>query len=434
MGDRHTRITKRVVDSLKPEAERYEVHDTDTKGFMLRVSTTGRITFYVYYRHNGVRRRPMIGGYPRLTVEQARAEARRYLSEATLGKDLSQERQDLRDAESFETFAKVYMKDALQRVGRRTHEENQRRLDLHLLPALREKKLSAINKGDIVRLHRRLAERRPLQVKDKVSGEAKPCKTKTTGGPINANRCLMLLKAMFNAAERWGIIPEGSSPCRHVELFKEKARERYLNPEEFKRLAEALEQAEATKDVSPWAVAAIRLLILTGCRLREILDLRWEYVDAGAKCLRLPESKTGAKVVHLNAPALEILTRLYKLRGKDNPWVIQGHVLNQQLINLTKPWYRIRAKAGLPDLRIHDLRHCYAGVGASLGLGLPIVGKLLGHTQGRTTERYANLAPDPVQAAAEKIGEALVDMMTGKTKVVELHPQKPDEQDVEAAK
>ncbi len=431
----HQKLTKRVLDVLTSGPDRYEIHDTETKGFMLRVNPNGRKLFYCYYRINGVRRRPMIGEYPRLTVEKARDEAKRYLSEATLGRDLSLERQDLRASDTFETFAEMYMKDAAKRVRGRTLEENQRRIDLHLIPALGPKKLTTITKSDMTRLHHRLAEKRPLQVTDG-AGNVKQSKTKTTGGHINANRCLMLLRAMFNTAERWGVVPEGSNPCRHVELFKEKPRERYLNPEEFKRLAEALAWAEKGNHATPWAIAALRLLIMTGCRLREILDLRWEYVDAGSKCLRLPESKTGAKVIHLNAPALEVLTTLYQLRGK-SPWVIQGHVRGQQLINLTKPWYRIRAQAGLPDLRIHDLRHCFAGVGASLGLGLPIVGKLLGHTQGRTTERYANLAPDPVQAAAEKIGNALVDMMSGKTKVVELRPRNEENgavEDVDAEK
>jgi len=332
------KITKRLVESLKPRDDRYEVLDSETNGFMVRVYPNGRKVFLCYYRFKGLRRRPRIGEYPTLTVEKARDEAKRFLSEAVLGRDLSQERQDLRAAESFKIFSEAYMADEAKRVAPRTLEENQRRLDLHLIPALGREKLTAITKADVVRLHQRLGERRPLTRRPPAEGaEARAYPRKMTGGPVNANKCLMLLKAMFNTAERWGLTPEGSNPCRHVQPFKEKPRERYLTPDEFQRLAEALAGAEREKQASPWAIAAIRLLILTGCRKEEVLGLRWEYVDAASRCLRLPDSKTGAKVIYLNAPATEVLTELYRLRSTKNPWIIQGHVHGGRLINLTKP-------------------------------------------------------------------------------------------------
>jgi integrase len=227
---------------------------------------------------------------------------------------------------------------------------------------------------------------------------------------------------MFGMAERWGMLPVGSNPARFVKAFKEHHRERYLTPDELARLADALNAAQASGTASPWAVGTIKLLMFTGCRRDEILTLQWSFIDAEGRCLRLPESKTGAKVVYLNAPALEVLTGLAKLREAGNPYVIVGHVAGARLVNLTKPWYRILKAANLEGLRLHDLRHVYAGMGAALGLGLPVVGKLLGHTQAQTTQRYANLAPDPVAAAAERIGEALLEAMDkGRARVVELN-------------
>jgi integrase len=156
-------------------------------------------------------------------------------------------------------------------------------------------------------------------------------------------------------------------------------------------------------------VAAIRLLILTGCRRSEILTLRWEYVDFDDECLRLPESKTGAKVIYLSAPALEVLNNL---NPQPEGWVITGAKEGMHLVNLRKPWLRIRKVAGIEDVRIHDLRHSYASIAVGLGEGLPMIGKLLGHSQAKTTHRYAHLAPDPVKAASERVGVVLAGIMS----------------------
>jgi hypothetical protein len=172
-----------------------------------------------------------------------------------------------------------------------------------------------------------------------------------------------------------------------------------------------LAESERTATEWPSVIAAVRLLILTGCRLSEILTLQWSYVDVEAACLRLPDSKTGAKVVHLNAPALAVLAGLEREDG--SPWVICGGKPGAHLINLEKPWRRIRAAAGIPDVRLHDLRHSFASVAVGLGEGLPMIGKLLGHTQVQTTARYAHLAADPVKVRASGWGAAIVGMMAG---------------------
>jgi integrase len=167
-----------------------------------------------------------------------------------------------------------------------------------------------------------------------------------------------------------------------------------LSPAELARLGEAL----AADDGSPYVVAAVKLLVFTGARLGEVLNLEWGWIDFERGEVRLPDSKTGAKTLHLPLPALADLPRL-----DDNPHVIVGQKAGAALVNLEKPWRAIRATVGLDDVRLHDLRHAFASVAASSGMGLPIIGKMLGHTQAATTARYAHLASDPVKAAAAAV-------------------------------
>jgi integrase len=180
-----------------------------------------------------------------------------------------------------------------------------------------------------------------------------------------------------------------------------------LSADEFSRLGDAL----AASDRSPFVVAAIKLLIFTGARLSEVLGLRWEWIDFERGEARLPDSKTGAKTLHLPPPALAILANLPRVEG--NPHVIVGNVAGAALVNLEKPWRATRKVARLDDVRLHDLRHAFAAVAASSGMGLPIIGKMLGHTQAATTQRYAHVASDPVKAAAASVAGKIEGAMRG---------------------
>ena len=202
-------------------------------------------------------------------------------------------------------------------------------------------------------------------------------------------------------------------PYRIVSKFKLRKRERYLSAAELSRLGDVLSEAERIRTEQPSVITAVRLLLLTGCRLSEILSLRWTQVDFDYACLRLADSKTGAKEVHLNAPALEILAKFERVDA--NPYVIAGAKPGAHLVNLRRPWLRLRKRADLNDVRIHDLRHSFASVAVGLGEGLPIVGKLLGHTQYRTTQRYAHISVDPAKAATERVGAAIAGMMGNRT-------------------
>ena len=202
------------------------------------------------------------------------------------------------------------------------------------------------------------------------------------------------------------MIPRGSNPAAHIKPFPEKKRERYLSQDELDGLMAVLEDGEADGSIGPYIAAAIRLLIFTGCRLGEILTLEWASVDLDKGRLVFEKHKTdqhGAKIIPLNAPAQELLANLP--REESNPYVIVGEVPGKHLINLQKPWRRIRALADLDDVRIHDLRHSFASFAVGAGLSLPIIGGLLGHKSVQTTARYAHLAHDPLKQASDLVGQ-----------------------------
>ena len=223
--------------------------------------------------------------------------------------------------------------------------------------------------------------------------------------PYQSNRNLEIVSKMFNLAEMWGLRPDGSNPCRHVKKYKEEKRERYLSADELARLGEVLRQCEQEGIESASEINLIRLLVFTGCRLSEIQTLKWDYVDLENGVLRLPDSKTGAKIVHIGGAAARILSGIERL--DDNPWVIPGKYANTHLQEPQRPWRRIRARAGLDDVRIHDLRHTFASVAVSGGQGLPMIGKMLGHTQVQTTARYAHLATDPIKQATADVSASI---------------------------
>ena len=265
--------------------------------------------------------------------------------------------------------------------------EYRRLLDKIILPALGTKRAADVTRQDVQRLH--FAQR---------------------ATPIGANHALACLSTMFNLAERWGERPDGSNPCRHVEKYPQRKRERFLSPDELARLGDVLAAYGGSGKL--YAVAAIKLLVFTGARLGEILGLKWEWVDFARGEVRLPDSKTGAKTLHLPPPALEVLAALPRVAG--NPYVIVGGKPGAALVNIGQPWGVIRKAAGLQDVRIHDLRHSFASIAASGGMGLPIIGKMLGHTQAQTTQRYAHLASDPVKAAAATVAQKIAAAMNGK--------------------
>lgn len=381
------RLTKSIVEGAKPANHDIILWDREVRGFGCKVTPAGRRSYFCYYRtRDGIQRRPAIAQHGQVTVQQAREIARGWLHEVAAGGDPSRTRQQARGAPTVADLCHRFLEDhAACRNKAGTAYNYRRMVERFVLPALGRRRVADVTRSDVEHLHQSLA-----------------------ATPYQANRVVGLVSKMMNLAERWGWRPDGSNPVRHVDKNREARRERYLSAEEMARLGAALSEAEATGIATPEAIAAVRLLVFTGCRMSEILTLRWEHVDLARRCLRLPDSKTGAKVVHLNQAAIDILAGL---RRDLSGWVLPGAKPGGHLVNLQKPWRRLRRRAGLDDLRLHDLRHSFASVAAGLGEGLHMIGKLLGHSQPQTTHRYAHLADDPVRAASERVATAITTML-----------------------
>jgi integrase len=386
------KITKRSVDALKPAADGAEVvlWDTELKGFGIRVQRGGAKSYVLHYRAGIGRGAPLrkltIGrhGSP-WTPERARTEAKKLLGLIEDGADPAADKIARKEAPTMNELAERFLAEHAEAKRKAsTAAEYRRLLDNIILPPLGKRKVADVARADVTKLHH--ANRT---------------------APYQANRVLAVLSKMFNLAERWGLRPDGSNPCSHVEKFAEHKRERMLSPAELARLSGAL----TAHDGSPYAVAAVKLLVFTGARLGEVLGLRWDWIDIERGEARLPDSKSGAKTLHLPPPALALLAELPRLDG--NPHVIAGAKAGAALVNLEKPWRAIRGAAGLDDVRLHDLRHAFASVAVSSGMGLPIIGKMLGHTQPATTARYAHLASDPVKAAAAAVAGKIAAAMAG---------------------
>jgi len=223
--------------------------------------------------------------------------------------------------------------------------------------------------------------------------------------PYSANRVLYLVAILFNLAERWRLLPRGSNPARDVEEYCETARERYLSELEIRRLGKALAAAEADE---PEKVAAVKLLLLTGCRRGEIFSLRWQDIDRERRLLHLADSKTGPRPVMLSSSALAVIDRIPE---RHDVWVFPNPTKDGPVREMRKFWGAVLKAASITNLRLHDLRHSFASDGVAQGIPLYTVGKLLGHRQASTSQRYAHLADDPLRAASERIGAHLAGVM-----------------------
>ena len=410
------RISKRTVDAL-PESDRaIIVYDTELKGFGLRLGPSGVLTWFVEYRPGAGGRRATkkrhAYGSREFTPEQARQTAKELLASIALGKDPMANRQRERQAATFKEFAERYLKDEAEaKLKRGTVVNYEIAIRLHANPEIGKIKLDQITTADLSRLHATIGLTKPM----------------------TANRVMECISSIFRYAATSNLVPNGHNPTKGIRAFREQRRERFLSSDELAKFGEALREAETvgtpydvdeTKSsskhapkpenrriiINSYTAAAFRLLILTGARLREILNLRWDYVDLQRGLLLLPDSKTGRKAIVLNAHAIAVIRSL----NQQGEYVIYSEQDDKPRADLNRPWRTISTRAGLAGVRIHDLRHTHASVGAGEGLGLPIIGKLLGHTQASTTHRYAHLDTDPLRRASDLIADRLMVAMSAK--------------------
>lgn len=396
------RITKRLVDGLKPGDI---VYDTDVKGFAVRCQRRDRV-YMLRVRINGRQRWISIGqhGAP-WTAETAREEAQRLWGQIRSGVNVVAVRASKRNQPTMQQLCERFLDEHSRQHNKpRTVDAYERNNRNHIIPLLGDRTVAEITRNDIEDMKRKIHDGfTAKRTKPKREGGTGGLDVK--GGPGAANRTLGQLSKMFNLAEVWGWRAENSNPVRKVIRYKERKIERFLSTDELVRVGKVLARCEEDASIAPAAIAAIRLLIYTGARLSEILTLKWSYVDYERRLLLLPDSKTGAKPIVLNQPAIDVLKGIIKV--KNNPWVLIGRVEGDHLKNLEQPWRFIRKAASIPDVRIHDLRHSFASFAVMNGGSLPILGKLLGHTTPSTTARYAHLSNDPVSQLAETTGAAL---------------------------
>ena len=378
-----TTISRRTVEAL-PSGEREVVFwDHELSGFGVRVYPSGTKVYLVQTRSGGKSRRITIGRHGVLTAEQARRKAAQLIARIKAGERPARLQSPPDAGPTIAEVAERYMKEHVAvRCKPSTARACRSTLDRYLLPAFGARPLGTIGREEVAALQYRLHKT-----------------------PTMANRVVDLLSRLVNMAEAWGVAPDGGNPCRFVQKYKERSCERFLSEEEFGRLGRVLDELEAQGKVSANAVAAIRLLMLTGCRRGEIVTLRWEDVDLNAGELRLRDAKTGPRQVALSPAAVRVLSAIR--RHADNPWVIAGRKSGSRLSNLNVSWLVVRARAGLEDVRLHDLRHSFASRALALGESLSMIGKLLGHRKVQTTARYAHLAQDSVKVSAARVAESL---------------------------
>lgn len=382
-----TRLTKKAVDDAVATDSDTVLWDAGLPGFGVRIKPSGSKSFIIQYRNRfGRSRRHTVGRHGVMTLEEARRDARQLLSAAARGSDPRQDRVEDRLGLTVADLAERYMTQHCEgRCKSSTIAAHRWLLSKFIVPRLGNRLIAELKQSEVDTLHQELR-----------------------ATPYNANRVLGLIKAMYGRAEVWDLTPPGGNPATAVRPFRERKRQRFLTPDELRRLAQALRDCEEDASVSPFIVAAFRLLIATGARLNEVRLLRWDDIDWDQRLLVLHEHKSdthGAKALPLNSAAIGILRALPRLDG--NPYIIAGAVPNRPVVNLQKPWRRIRARAGLEDVRIHDLRHSFASFGIGLGTSLPIIGGLLGHRSMAATSTYAHLSADPLREASERVADLL---------------------------
>jgi integrase len=398
-------ITDQIAKQLKKNDIVWD--DLDT-GFGVRRQLRSSV-FIVRYRKNRIRECVTLGHHDKLSAEEARSKARVVLESVrrrTIDPLPWSIRRSKKGTIYFGEVAERYLNEFAQpRKKPKSLKADRRNLELHILPQIGHLKLSQVDRPLLIKLHGSLRD-----------------------APIAANRCLALVSHIFSIAEKWGIAPAGQNPCRGIDRFRENQRERCLNEEELIRLGNALRIAAVSYAGVDWssysrtdrftrrspedrrAIAAIRLLLFTGGRVNEILTLRWSWIDWRLGVARLPDSKTGPKILFLSEPAVRLLEELKITAQRDyprSPFVLPGDRISSNFQGLFGAWNRIRTIARLPDLRLHDLRHVYASTAVADGDSLYIVGRILGHRRSETTQRYAHLSIEPVRRVANRTAAKL---------------------------
>jgi integrase len=373
-------LTAGFIEALKPGAGQTDYFDSKVSGLGIRVSPGGTRTWILRYRQHGRRYRLVLGRFPALSLADARGKAREMLGKIAAGGDPAQEHAEAKAEPTFSELIDAYLQRHAE-PHKRTAWQDRLVLKRYVPADWYSRRLSTFTRNDIARLH------------GKVGGQY---------GRYAANRMLALLRVMLNLARDWGMLKD-DNPATRIKMFREEKRDRFLTPEEVRRLNDAL-----LSEPNPYWRAFFPLSLLLGTRRGELLSARWEHVDFNARTLRLPETKAGrSHLIPLPAPALELLIALPSRAA--GGFVFPGNGDTGHIVSPGKAWARIRQHANLADARIHDLRRTLGSWLAVAGHGLPLIGKALNHSQPSTTAVYARLDLEPLRRALE----ANAALMTG---------------------
>lgn len=374
------KLTKKFVESIVPNSSKQlKFWDSEIKGFGVVVLPSGRKTYCIEYRNlDRVKKRLKIGVHGQITAENARNMARKHLAHVIHGYDPNQERKEFAEKITMDILIQEYLSNHAYKKRPKSIIEDKRLIDLYILPNFSGKKIEFMTRKEIGQLH-----------------------TKLSKIPYQANRVLALLSKMFSLAITWGYIKE--NPVHGIERYQEEKRERWLNSKEMEQFWEVLN--EYPKNVT---ALLVKFLLLTGARKGEAMNAMWEHFDLQKGVWTKPSHLTKQKKTEhlpLSTQALDVLMELKSIASNDSKFVFPGRVSGEPLKEMKTFWKTLLKKTRIENLRIHDLRHTHASHLVSSGLSLSIVGKLLGHTQAATTQRYAHLADEPLREAAELFGK-----------------------------
>lgn len=401
-------LTEKNLRAMEPGPKNIIVYDDDVVGFGCRITTAGARSFILTYRVHGRERRITIGAWPDWSVVAARERAKEFKREIDQGRDPLGDRNDARAAPTIKHLIDRYIDEHAIRLAKRSRDDQASMLRKFVEPVWGARKVADIDHEDVDKLLAEVAKGRPrwMHEKRKRKGGRKVPKRRVQQirpSPIRANRLGEVLRKMFYIAMRWKMRPD--NPAQGFHRNPEPPRERYLSKDEINRLSTALAEHANVRGGD-----VIRLLLLTGARRGEALNARWEHFDLETAVWTKPAANTKQRRLHrapLSGAAVALLRTIRARVPNDCPWVFPGDAEGKPLQEMKRFWDDVREKAELTDVRIHDLRHTFASLLVSGGMTLPMIGKLLGHTQVQTTQRYAHLFDDPLRAGLDELGEIL---------------------------
>ena len=384
-------LTEYRIREAKPDQKTRILWDSNVTGFGVRITPAGVKSYILNYRVAGRERRATLARVSELSLKAARERAGEELAAIRAGEtDLLERRTQMQEAptvtEGLTRFFDEYVPDRIANglLTKNTVRQYQNQANICLLPALANKRVSEVTRHDIERMIKRLRKT-----------------------PVQKNRVLAFTSRLFNLFETWEWRPQHTNPARGIARAREQARDRILSPSELTALATALKDAETA---CPAPVAAIRIAALTGLRIGEVLAMRWEHIDFEARRLLLPETKTGRRSHDLAAAALAVLVKLPRI----NEWVFTtGRDAPVMYRTVRLHFSRIATKAGLKDVRLHDLRRTLMTQAAATGIGTYVLRDLLGHKTTAMADRYVRMVGNPVRDAREQVGAAMAAMMSG---------------------